>query len=111
LGPQDLDIDARFDHEEIESQTCIITFLIRYGNTTETCFNKGLFLHHGFVVKLLNDLFGIQARGGCACAGPLAHHLLGLQQGQVKEIQTCLTFSGHEVFCYYVLVSSTFHFL
>ena len=30
------------------------------------------FLHHNFVSSLLNDLFGIQARGGCACAGPYA---------------------------------------
>ncbi|KAJ8453181.1 hypothetical protein Cgig2_008065 [Carnegiea gigantea] len=29
-----------------------------------------------FVTKLLNDLFGIQTRGGCACAGPYGHHLL-----------------------------------
>ena len=35
-------------------------------------------LHHGFVVALLNDLFGIQARGGCSCAGPYGHTLLGL---------------------------------
>ncbi|RZC75889.1 hypothetical protein C5167_000050 [Papaver somniferum] len=35
-------------------------------------------LHGPFVAKLLNDLFGIQARGGCACAGPYAHHLLGV---------------------------------
>jgi selenocysteine lyase/cysteine desulfurase len=36
----------------------------------------GLVLHHGFVVALLNDLFGIQARGGCSCAGPYGHLLL-----------------------------------
>jgi selenocysteine lyase/cysteine desulfurase len=35
-------------------------------------------LHHEFVVALLNDLFGIQARGGCACAGPYGHRLLGI---------------------------------
>jgi selenocysteine lyase/cysteine desulfurase len=35
-------------------------------------------LHYGFVVRLLNDLFGIQARGGCSCAGPYAHTLLDL---------------------------------
>jgi len=29
-------------------------------------------LHHNFVSVLLNDLFGIQSRGGCACAGPYA---------------------------------------
>jgi selenocysteine lyase/cysteine desulfurase len=27
---------------------------------------------------LFNDLFGIQTRGGCACAGPYAQHLLGI---------------------------------
>ena len=35
-------------------------------------------LHYGFVVRLLNDLFGIQARGGCSCAGPYGHSLLQL---------------------------------
>ncbi|SFZ84792.1 Selenocysteine lyase/Cysteine desulfurase [Devosia enhydra] len=35
-------------------------------------------LHPNFVVALLNDLFGIQARGGCSCAGPYAHDLLGI---------------------------------
>jgi selenocysteine lyase/cysteine desulfurase len=33
-------------------------------------------LHHEFVVALLDDLFGIQARGGCSCAGPYGHRLL-----------------------------------
>lgn len=36
------------------------------------------YLHHNFVVALLNDLFGIQARGGCSCAGPYGHRLLGI---------------------------------
>ena len=35
------------------------------------------YLHHNFVVALLNDLFGIQSRGGCSCAGPYGHRLLG----------------------------------
>jgi selenocysteine lyase/cysteine desulfurase len=34
------------------------------------------YLHHNFVVAVLNDLFGIQARGGCSCAGPYGHRLL-----------------------------------
>jgi len=38
----------------------------------------GFYLHHNFVVALLNDLFGIQARGGCSCAGPYGHRLLGI---------------------------------
>lgn len=33
---------------------------------------SGRFLHHNYVSTLLNDLFGVQARGGCACAGPYA---------------------------------------
>ncbi len=37
-------------------------------------------LHYGLVVALLNDLFGIQARGGCSCAGPYAHELLGIDE-------------------------------
>ena len=49
--------------------------------------HRGGYLHHGFVVALLNDLFGIQARGGCSCAGPYGHRLLGidLQQSHAFE--------------------------
>jgi selenocysteine lyase/cysteine desulfurase len=32
-------------------------------------------LHANFVVALLNDLFGIQARSGCFCAGPYIHRM------------------------------------
>ncbi|HEU5155903.1 MAG TPA: aminotransferase class V-fold PLP-dependent enzyme [Streptosporangiaceae bacterium] len=38
----------------------------------------GLYLHHNYVVALLNDLFGIQSRGGCSCAGPYGHRLLAI---------------------------------
>ncbi|NNC77719.1 MAG: aminotransferase class V-fold PLP-dependent enzyme, partial [Woeseiaceae bacterium] len=38
----------------------------------------GRFLHHKFVTVLLNDLFGIQSRAGCSCAGPYGHRLLGI---------------------------------
>jgi selenocysteine lyase/cysteine desulfurase len=37
-----------------------------------------MYLHHNFVVALLHDLFGIQSRGGCSCAGPYGHRLLGI---------------------------------
>ena len=47
----------------------IVSFVIRHGRRL---------LHHNFVVALLNDLFGIQARGGCSCAGPYGHRLLGI---------------------------------
>jgi len=47
----------------------IFSFLIQCGSR---------FLHHNFVSALLNDVFGIQTRGGCQCAGPYSQYLLGL---------------------------------
>ena len=41
---------------------------------------EGMYLHHNYVVALLNDLFGIQSRGGCSCAGPYGHRLLGIDK-------------------------------
>lgn len=38
----------------------------------------GKYLHHKFLTVLLNDLFGIQSRAGCSCAGPYGHRLLGI---------------------------------
>ena len=33
-------------------------------------------IHHSLIVRLLNDLYGIQVRGGCSCAGTYGHYLL-----------------------------------
>lgn len=44
-------------------------------------------LHYGFVVSLLNDLFGIQVRGGCSCAGPYGHSLLGMDMQYSRAIE------------------------
>ena len=41
---------------------------------------EGNYLHHKFVTALLNDLFGIQSRAGCSCAGPYGHRLLNIDQ-------------------------------
>ena len=48
----------------------IVSFVIRAPS--------GRYLHHNFVVSVLSDLFGIQSRGGCSCAGPYGHRLLGI---------------------------------
>ena len=45
------------------SRLPIVSFLVKHGPR---------FLHYNFVSAVLNDVFGIQARGGCACAGPYA---------------------------------------
>ena len=43
-------------------------------------------LHPHFVVSLLNDLFGIQARGGCFCAGPYAQRLSGIDEDSARQV-------------------------
>jgi selenocysteine lyase/cysteine desulfurase len=40
--------------------------------------DSGSYLHHKFATALLNDLFGIQSRAGCSCAGPYGHRLLNI---------------------------------
>jgi selenocysteine lyase/cysteine desulfurase len=45
-------------------------------------------LHPHFVVSLLNDLFGIQARGGCFCAGPYAQRLSGIDEDSARQVAT-----------------------
>jgi len=42
--------------------------------------------HFNLVVKLLNDRFGVQTRGGCACAGTYGHMLLHVDQLHSYEI-------------------------
>ncbi len=51
----------------------------------------GRYLHHNYVVALLNDLFGIQVRGGCSCAGPYGHALLGIDLEQSREFEREIT--------------------
>jgi len=43
-------------------------------------------LHYNLGVKMLNDRFGIQTRGGCSCAGTYGHYLLNVTKEYSKEI-------------------------
>jgi len=43
-------------------------------------------IHYNLIVKLLNDRFGIQVRGGCSCAGTYGHYLLHVVQDRSKYI-------------------------
>ena len=60
----------------------IVSFVIRHGDR---------YLHHDYVVALLNDLFGIQSRGGCSCAGPYGHRLLGIDLETSHEFEREIT--------------------
>ena len=76
------------DHPRIEvlgnldaERLSIVSFVVRYGQQ---------YLHHNYVVALLNDLFGIQARGGCSCAGPYGHRLLGIDLATSHEFERAI---------------------
>ncbi|MBK8247137.1 MAG: aminotransferase class V-fold PLP-dependent enzyme [Gemmatimonadetes bacterium] len=43
-------------------------------------------LHYNLVVRLLNDRFGVQARGGCSCAGTYGHYLLHVDPARSRAI-------------------------
>jgi hypothetical protein len=61
----------------------ILSFIVKRPN--------GKYLHHNFVVALLSDLFGIQSRGGCSCAGPYGHRLLGIDIERSHEFEHEIT--------------------
>ncbi|MCE1199709.1 MAG: aminotransferase class V-fold PLP-dependent enzyme [Marinilabiliales bacterium] len=48
--------------------------------------------HFNLVVKLLNDRFGIQVRGGCACAGTYGHFLLNVSHEKSRQITERINF-------------------
>jgi selenocysteine lyase/cysteine desulfurase len=43
-------------------------------------------IHYNLIVRLLNDRFGFQVRGGCSCAGTYGHYLYHIDQQASKEI-------------------------
>jgi selenocysteine lyase/cysteine desulfurase len=59
--------------DSIEERLCMFSFYLDN-------------IHYNLVVKLLNDRFGIQARGGCSCAGTYGHYLLHVDPLHSKSI-------------------------
>lgn len=53
-------------------------------------------VHQQLFTRMLSDVFGIQARGGCACAGPYAHRLLGIDQQASRSLSADLA-AGKEL--------------
>ena len=70
-------LDVLGDHDA--ERLSIVSFVVRHGDDG--------FLHHNFVVAVLNDLFGVQSRGGCSCAGPYGHRLLGIDLDRSHEFE------------------------
>jgi selenocysteine lyase/cysteine desulfurase len=69
-------IDVLGNHDA--DRLSIVSFVVRHDDRH---------LHHNYVVALLNDLFGIQSRGGCSCAGPYGHRLLGIDLDTSHEFE------------------------
>ena len=79
-------LDAWRQHPDIQilgnltaERLSIVSFVVRRPGER--------YLHHNYVVALLNDLFGIQSRGGCSCAGPYGHRLLGIDLERSHEFE------------------------
>jgi selenocysteine lyase/cysteine desulfurase len=43
-------------------------------------------IHYNLIVRLLNDRYGFQVRGGCSCAGTYGHYLLEIDKNKSKQI-------------------------
>ena len=54
-------------------------------------------LHHELVAALLDHLFGVQARGGCSCAGPYGHRLLGIDEAGSERYRRLIAAGLHGV--------------
>ncbi|GAB6853426.1 aminotransferase class V-fold PLP-dependent enzyme [Asaia astilbis] len=57
---------------------------------------RGGYLHQQLFTRLLSDCYGIQARGGCACAGPYAHRLLSID-APASALMRQAILSGNEI--------------
>jgi len=62
-----------------DRRVSIVSFNIRH---------KNRILHPKFVTKLMNDLFGIQSRAGCSCAGPYGHILLDIDYESSRKLRS-----------------------
>jgi selenocysteine lyase/cysteine desulfurase len=66
----------------------ILSFRIRDG--------RGGFVHQQLATRMLSDLYGVQARGGCACAGPYVHRLLDITPRHSARLRAAIL-SGAEI--------------
>jgi selenocysteine lyase/cysteine desulfurase len=64
----------------------IVSFVVKHRGSE----GPARYIHHNFIAQLLNDLFGIQARAGCSCAGPYGHRLLGIDLARSQAFEDVL---------------------
>ena len=81
LGPEAADVE----------RLAIVSFNVRESPARG---GRGGVLHPRFVTVLLDDLFGVQSRAGCSCAGPYGHRLLGIGADESARFRQCIL-DGH----------------
>jgi selenocysteine lyase/cysteine desulfurase len=74
-------------NEDPDKRISIVSFNIRSPG--------GKYLHPKFITTLLNDLFGIQSRAGCSCAGPYGHRLLHIDHETSEDYRKVI----HQGYC------------
>jgi selenocysteine lyase/cysteine desulfurase len=67
----------------------IFSFRVRNSRTGDP-------IHQQLFTRMLSDCYGIQARGGCACAGPYAHRLLDIDTTESESLRKAIL-GGAEV--------------
>ncbi len=75
--------------QDINNRVGIVSFNIKTSN--------GKYLHPKFVTVLLNDLFGIQSRAGCSCAGPYGHRLLNINEETSQQYRELIEKGFHGI--------------
>lgn len=106
--------------QDASDRVAIVSFNVRC-STASAGFgekNETAYLHPKFVVRLLNDLFGIQARAGCSCAGPYGHRLLRIDKRRSERLREAIS-RGKEglkpgwvrINFHYLLIEAEFQFI
>ena len=68
-----------YGEKDLNIRANVVTFNFEYG--------KMKFIQHSFASLLYTDIFGIQIRSGCFCAGPYGIELLKIEQDTVDTIE------------------------
>lgn len=98
-------------NKDPDKRIAIFSLNIKHVNTSR-------FIHPKFVTRLLNDLFGIQSRAGCSCAGPYGHRLLNITSDRsnkyrrvIQEGIQCIKPGWIRVNFHYTLTTNDVNFI
>ena len=72
--------------QDIDKKIPIIPFNILH---------EGFILHPKFITRILNDMFGIQSRAGCSCAGPYGHRLMHINEQASNFYRNLISSAGY----------------